>query len=76
MSLPKFFIVLILTIAAATALSPDAYAYLDPGSGSYLFQLLLSGLLAGMFMFKSFWKNLFRKKKDSREKEKDESENQ
>jgi len=42
------------------ALTPrNAWAYLDPGSGSYLLQLLIAGLLAGGFAFKSFWKNLF-----------------
>lgn len=36
----------------------QAFAYLDPGSGSYLFQLLLAGLLALSFTLKSFWKRL------------------
>lgn len=26
--------------------------YLDPGTGSYLFQMLIAGLLAGGFVFK------------------------
>jgi hypothetical protein len=29
----------------------DALAYLDPGSGSYLFQLLIAGLTASFFVF-------------------------
>ena len=33
-------------------------AYLDPGSGSYLLQLLIAGLLAASFTVKSFWRNL------------------
>lgn len=47
-------------------------AYLDPGSGSYLLQLLIAGLLGGFFVvrsswdkIKSFFRNLF-----SREEEK------
>ena len=33
----------------------DAYAYVDPGTGSYLFQLAAAGLLAGMFTVRRFW---------------------
>ena len=34
------------------------YAYLDPGSGSYILQLVLAGLLGGFFVIKSYWKKL------------------
>lgn len=40
----------------------DAYAYLDPGTGSYLLQLLISAFLAIAFTVKMFWykiKNFF-----------------
>lgn len=30
-------------------------AYLDPGSGSYLLQLLLAGLLGSLFVVKASW---------------------
>lgn len=30
-------------------------AYLDPGSGSYLLQLLIAGLLGGLFMLRNYW---------------------
>ncbi len=33
----------------------DAFAYLDPGTGSYLFQLLIAGALGAMFTIKVFW---------------------
>jgi hypothetical protein len=39
-------------------------AYLDPGSGSYLLQLLIAGLLGGMFVIRASWdkiKNFFRR---------------
>jgi hypothetical protein len=39
-------------------------AYLDPGSGSYLLQLLIAGLLGGMFAIRASWgkiKNFFRR---------------
>ncbi len=30
-------------------------AYLDPGTGSYLLQLLVAGLLGGLFLLKTYW---------------------
>jgi hypothetical protein len=33
-------------------------AYLDPGSGSYLIQLLIAALLGGGFAIKTFWKQI------------------
>lgn len=42
------------------------FAYLDPGSGSFLFQLLIAGLLGGLYATKSYWiriKNFFFRKK-------------
>ena len=61
-------------ILAVLAFPKTSYAYLDPGSGSYIIQLILAGLLAVSFALKSFWgqakqfvKNLFsRKKRDER----------
>jgi len=35
-----------------------AYAYLDPGTGSYFFQLIIAGLLAASFGLKIFWKRI------------------
>ena len=37
-----------------------AAAYIDPSIGSYLFQLLLAGLLGAMFALKVFWGNIKR----------------
>ena len=52
-------------------------AYLDPGTGSYIVQLILAGLLGGVFAAKVFWKeikaffkNLFsRKDKDHKDED-------
>lgn len=33
-------------------------AYLDPGSGSYLIQILIAALLGGGFVIKAFWKQI------------------
>jgi len=36
----------------------EAYAYLDPGTGSYIFQLLIAGLLGGLLAVKIFWASI------------------
>ena len=35
--------------------SQQAHAYLDPGSGSYLLQLLIAGGVGIIFSIKTFW---------------------
>lgn len=54
-----------------------AYAYLDPGTGSYILQLIIAALIGGLFAVKIFWnkikiflKNLFSRRK-KHEKAKD-----
>ncbi len=34
------------------------FAYLDPGSGSYLLQLLIAGVLGGFFALRMFWNRI------------------
>ncbi len=36
----------------------EAHAYLDPGSGSSFFQLLIAMLLGGLFMLKLSWQRI------------------
>jgi hypothetical protein len=36
----------------------DAFAYVDPGTGSYVLQLIMAGLLAAAFALKSYWRNI------------------
>lgn len=36
--------------------SVDAHAYIDPGTGSYLFQLAIAGLLAGAYAVRRYWR--------------------
>jgi hypothetical protein len=33
-------------------------AYLDPGSGSFILQLILASLLGGLFILKTYWKKI------------------
>ena len=68
-----------LSVFHALALQDEAYAYIDPGSGSYFLQIFLAGILAVLFSIKAFWrkvKALFlaiisRSKKNDREKKSD-----
>lgn len=54
-------------------------AYVDPGTGSYVLQLIVGGSLGGLFMVKKYWHSIIellrRKKsedKNSEEKKKEE----
>jgi hypothetical protein len=44
-----FFLITLLSPAPGTA------AYLDPGSGSFLIQLLIGGVVALVLLIKGFW---------------------
>lgn len=37
---------------------PVANAYIDPGTGSYIFQIVIGGLLAGGLFLKTFWRRI------------------
>lgn len=36
----------------------SAYAYLDPGTGSYVVQVIVASVLGAGFFLKSSWKNI------------------
>lgn len=36
----------------------NGHAYLDPGSGSFILQLLIASLVGGFFIVKSYWKRI------------------
>ena len=36
-------------------LETQAHAYLDPGTGSYLFQIMLASLVGAAFAVKTYW---------------------
>ena len=48
----RFF--LLITLCAFFTLK-DAYAYLDPGTGSYMLQIIIGTLAAGFFTVKHYW---------------------
>lgn len=44
------------TVVGLLLLFPqDAWAYVDPGTGSMAYQVLLAGLLAAGFLFRRVW---------------------
>jgi hypothetical protein len=60
---------LTLIVAIQFVCLQNAFAYLDPGIGSYIFQVLVAALIGGLFTIKIFWQkiknffgNLFSKK--------------
>jgi hypothetical protein len=48
--------VLLLLAVVLLSLPSTAHAYLDPGTGSYVVQLLIGGLLGGLFALGVFWR--------------------
>lgn len=50
--------VLLLLTLLLLALPSIANAYLDPGTGSYVLQLLVGGLLGGLFALGVFWRRV------------------
>lgn len=53
--LSRFSSLAYLLIAAAFVLAKPSHAYLDPGTGSYMLQMLLAGLFGAVFAVKTFW---------------------
>lgn len=49
---------LIFALGISIMQTKTAHAYLDPGSGSLLFQLLIGGLLSGLFAIKLYFKKI------------------
>ena len=56
----KVIIPLIFTIAVIIQmfLPQTAFAYLDPGTGSYIFQVLVATLIGGLFTIKMYWQKI------------------
>lgn len=59
---------------AVLACCGNAYAYIDPGTGSYILQIVIAGLVGAAFTLKLLWKRLrlfvgstVSKRKDRRE---------
>ena len=49
----------VIVLAVGYVLVPQtAFAYLDPGSGSYIFQMALAVFVSAFFAVKMYWKKL------------------
>lgn len=65
MNKPKVVIRTNWNVAAAGGLllgllyAPDAWAYIDPGAGSYVFQLLIAFFVSAAFVLKTYWRRLW-----------------
>lgn len=46
------------TLLLCLLLCRPAHAYVDPGSGSFMFQLIAAGLFSALFSVKVFWSRL------------------
>ena len=55
---PRIGLLLVLAALASPILLRPAFGYLDPGTGSYIVQLLVGGLLGGLFAIGLFWKRV------------------
>ena len=42
-------------MATAVVFPPQAFAYLDPGTGSYVLQVAAAVFFGGIFVLKTFW---------------------
>ena len=58
MLLERLLTVCILGTLLYLASPSPTYAYLDPGTGSYVFQLLVVGLAGSLFLIKIYWKKI------------------
>jgi len=45
-------------ILAVLLLTSDAHAYVDPGTGSYILQILIAGMLGAAFAVKLYWRKI------------------
>lgn len=49
---------IILVLLLFSFFTDDSHAYLDPGTGSYIFQLIIAALFGVLLSIRIFWKNI------------------
>ena len=69
------FAIIFLVLLYFFVFAKPTYAYLDPGTGSYITQLMIGFVAGGLYLLKLYWqkivgvvKRLFRKPKKTDEK--------
>jgi len=63
---------ILILIGVSCLFAKPANAYLDPGSGSYMIQMLIAGVAGSGLMIKAFWtriKSFVAKKKNEKKRE-------
>ena len=50
--------IIILSLIFFVVSTQSTYAYLDPGTGSFILQVVAAGALGGLFAIKTFWGNI------------------
>jgi hypothetical protein len=48
----------VVTVAALAFVAAPAWAYLDPGTGSYVFQVVAAALVSVGFLARAYWHRL------------------
>jgi hypothetical protein len=55
----RLFWTIMIFIGLYQLLAPEkSYAYLDPGTGSYILQMAMAAILGSLFAIKMFWKRI------------------
>jgi hypothetical protein len=54
----KPFGILVAAVALQCVLPGTASAYLDPNTGSYIFQVLVATFIGGLFTVKTYWQKI------------------
>jgi hypothetical protein len=49
---------IVIAILVTIVFAQNSFSYIDPGTGSYIFQMLIAGLLGALFALKIFWGRL------------------
>ena len=53
-----FIAFVVFVLLFSSIFTQKAEAYLDPGTGSYIFQILIAGIVGGIFVIKQFWNKI------------------
>ncbi|MGM0652814.1 MAG: hypothetical protein ACQES4_08565 [Bacillota bacterium] len=58
MQFNKFLTIVTIALLFIVFFAPTAHAYMDPGTGSYLFQILIASAIGGLFVIKRSWSSI------------------
>ena len=52
------FLIVLTAVAWLFILPPNAFAYLDPGTASYIFQVSIAAIIGGLYLVKTRWQRI------------------